>query len=66
MKTFSHLFLYLLLAALGFSVQTFFEVESKAYLDIENRLDTPNDSVYSVFGLLSGMQDIGPVCAFFG
>ena len=67
MKTFSHLFLYLLLATLGFSCSNFFEVESKAYLDIEkNRLDTPNDSVYSVFGLLSGMQDIGPVCVLLG
>lgn len=67
MKTSSHIFLLFLLTVWGFSCSDFFEVDSKAYLDIEdNRLNTPNDSVYSVFGLLSGMQDIGPVCVLLG
>ena len=67
MKTSSHIFLLFLLAVWGFSCSNFFEVDSKAYLDIEdNRLNNPNDSVYSVFGLLSGMQDIGPVCVLLG
>ncbi len=67
MKTFLHIILLFLLTVWGFSCSHFFEIDSGVYLDIEdNRLNTPNDSVYSVFGLLSGMQDIGPVCVLLG
>lgn len=67
MKTSLHISLLFLLTVWGFSCAELFEVDSRAYLDIEdNRLNTPNDSVYSVFGLLSGMQDIGPVCVLLG
>ena len=66
-KTTPYVFILLLIAGLSFSCSDLFEVDSKAYLSIEdNRLDTPNDSVYSLFGLLAGMQEIGPQCVLLG